>query len=305
MTYLTKKLDHYERTLPGEIMNKNLVKRASIALMALSLTSVIQAQTVVFEDNFNNGNLANSDTETGYWTSTPGGFTTFTEGSGTFQADAPSATSGSVNGDLAGILDSDLSFFTTAKTFSVRLDGDGINGVSSTANDIRKIVRFSVASSGTSLTASDIITLRIDAGKQISLASRNDYTGAGAVADAVGGGTMLLALQTLSDTANAITGFDLTLNATNFTLQMYQGSSFTATQIFTGSHLLTESSWDASGQAKALFRTTRQGGGTGVSMDLDVESFVVTAAAIPEPNSLWFLGCGFLFLARRVFRIRD
>jgi hypothetical protein len=272
-------------SLPITIMNK--LKILKLVAAAFLLGSTSQAQ-VIFQDNFNNGIIANSDTITGYWTNAPGAVWTHSESGGFFSGSTPTST-GTAHTEIYGAMDSSIGFFSQEKTYSVRLDADGLNGAAT-----GKTLRFSLMSGNQTFTADDSISLAILNSNVIRMgAAQNEGTATpSASPEALGN---LLALTTLTST-NPITGFDLTLNSTSYSLTMLQ--SGVATQTFSGNHNLSLANWGdgVNDVTRAAFRATRT---SGSAMSFDIDSYTVQTTAVPEPASVgtWsliFLGMAFL-----------
>jgi hypothetical protein len=263
----------------------------SVLLGLALLGQTIHAQTIVFQDNFDNGSVANSDTINNYWTTAGGAFTynEDTTGTGILNVNYPTGQlSANVNNEMFGLQSTSLNFFNQSLTYSARFDLTGSGGGSN-----QRALRFGVYSnsnaSGAYGLSNDAVIVYLDDSGQVRMGFRENAS----TADP----NNLLILQS-SGLAGTINGFDLTLNGTvgtgSYSLTLFSSSLPSVT--YTGSNIgLTSANWDT--DTLAGFRYTRQSVN---GMNVAMESFAVTSAAVPEPSTFMMIGFGFLVLVARV-----
>jgi hypothetical protein len=224
----------------------------------------------IFEDTFENNIVADSDSETGFWTA-------LTD-TGTFdgtvsEADGVLSLEQLGNKKYSGIrsaVDSRFDFLSQELTFSA--------DISQVESDKDARIRFYLTSMSDEITASgqDMFYFAFFGDNRFYSQVRND----GVVSSPTG-------TQPLSD---SLTRFELTLDSTDFDLTLYLSGGSTTN--FSGAHGITI--WDATGAAVTFDAT-----GWNSPATTTIDNFTV----IPEPATLGLFSFSTIgvILLRRVF----
>lgn len=261
------------------------------ALLA-ALSTGAAADTIKFQDNFNGSSIGSAWTVGALGNSTEsGGKLNLTSSSGWVQmGTTPSA---------------DLNFFANKLTFStsmaVTTDRAGTPDYSTT---------FFVVSSGNigssnwgiEANVDDAITLIVRSnvdGDAFYMYDKQNATGLPAIWG--GAGTPLVNSLKLYgvNTGYRVAGFDLTLDGTDYTLDLHWSNINSPTDItnvsYTGAHGLSAADWGNG--ASSIGLATYNGGS---QMTAAFDSVTVTQQdAVPEPAAFGLLGLGCLALLRR------
>ena len=278
------------------IMNRT--KNALLILSALAVVALMGLATsakagVVFQDDFNNGVVTDSDTVPGFWTANPNNLgtanNTFAEANSELSISITGG-SGSSGGNMrplasvASAVGNDFNFFNQPLTFS----GGGLS-FSGTAAGFNQLGNFDVIS-GDGIeyyTSTSGVQLRIGANNKVSLQVKTGFPN--------NGGTTLV--NSVSVGA-PVTGFDLALDATHYNLTIYTTSgAFDSSNnpLFAGVHGLTAAGWGSGGQSALALVAQRVSTTTTETAIFNVGSLDVTSS-IPEPASLALLGVGGLMM---------
>lgn len=231
---------------------------------------ISSAQVTVHVDTFENGSVTNSDAITGFWTLSVPTDATITESGGKLNMTAGSVTS--PNGVISPLIYSGapreaFNFFKRPLRFTgnVSISGTVLN---------QCFLRFSLTgATGSNYTVDDALVLLMKADNTVTLSTKQDRsnTSAESVNVLVNGVTV----------AGAITGFDLTLDAVNYTLVVYfQGGTGSAT--YTGAHGLVAAQWGIDGKSTLQFETVRASGGAtgaGQIVNATIDNFTISSLA--------------------------
>lgn len=277
-------------------MTPTHIHRPSAALVGvfaaalLALAPLSASATILFQDNFDNGTPANSDSVPDYWTLvTPNAASsgsTVTESGGTLSIALPgSNTTDTQTRTIRSHASAPaFNFFHQPLTFSVA----GFSVTNPQVGDVgagpgNSLFQFSLSptteSNPTSATATtDMVGLRIRASNRVELGfKQND------------GSTNVFASANLAHDftyTQAITGFSLTLDATSYSLVLTFADNSTSTSI-SGTHGLGLETWgsgDALGDSgiglvTQSFLSSNKANDTLVTLDS------LTVTAVPEPAS--------------------
>lgn len=259
-----------------------------------------QAATLIFEDQFssthasftNNQTFDSDSTNTGdvsgFWTAHLGNSTTIGSmagGSLTLSATTDAGSNPTVRPvtSVTSAVGSSFQFFSQDLIFAAT--GLAVGGT--TANSYDKVMRFGLISDGvSSFAAASGIVLDIGANNRVSLHSK-----AGAPQT---GGAALVNNALIS---GAVTGFELTLGATSYTLNILTGSGTTT---FTGNHGLTAAAWGNGGQNAMILEVQRaSNGAAAVGTTATMSISQLTVSAVPEPSALGLMTLGGMVVAMR------
>lgn len=278
---------------------------ASLAGSLLFGGAAAHANTVVFQDLFGNGSVVNSDSINNFWTSSTSNESTVTEAGGKLVLAAGGSTS-TVNQQVARVTSASTSntfnFFTQKLTFSVAV---GISSNTSAGWQVGN--RFVIESEAKpnygandalcvglqSRATGDAFVLAYKKNNSAMLPDMNDPS----VTFLVGSYN---SFATVAD--HHIIGFDLTLDATSYTLIVhFDGGVDSAT--YTGSHGINLSDWgngeSNGGQAALQMETIRVSDASlaGKNGASTWDSVTVTQVdPAPEPAALGFVAVGGLLL---------
>lgn len=224
----------------------------------------IAAQVPVFSDTFENGSATDSEAIAGFWTLSPGDHCSVAETGGKLLLNAGDATSPSgmlgVNIYSGNPVD-DFNFFRRKLRFSVDISL-GINGLD----------RFALkGQAGSHYVAPDALAVVIDQWNTVTLAAKENQANTSVE------GVSKLVNASMPST---VTGFELTLDATDYTLLIYyQGGSKT----YTGKHLLVASQWGTDGKTALQFEHIRgtSGSGAGTTSTTTLDNLLVVSYATP------------------------
>lgn len=211
------------------------VKRIRRWIICAMLPALCGWSGIVFQDTFENGSVADSDNETGFWSTTyASGSGSYVEANGTLSiiADRPAGASSSTYNTMASVVNSQLDFFSSPLTVSA----DITMGGTVAASDIE--TRFFIASSEQSAYSSmnDVFGLYLKGNNQMRIESKNN-----------GASNYLVRWQTLPATP---VGFEITLDAENFNVTVYLEGGGSAE--FSGTHGMTANDWDTVGSSLAV-----------------------------------------------------
>ncbi|MHB1157563.1 MAG: PEP-CTERM sorting domain-containing protein [Phycisphaerales bacterium] len=266
------------------------------------------ADTIVFQDNFGNDVPVNSDgvpaTGTGFWSVVPatpiaGGSVTESAGLVTLVAGGPSSTAGQVSAMLrSGAPTDDFNFFTQKLTFSAT-----VGVTTNTANYWDGLLRFVIESqSGTNYSANDALAVRLrrrSTGDEVLLAYKINNSAMSpdqnnaSVTFLVGAGGNGVVLS------HRVTGFELTLDATDYTLVIHQdGGAADAT--YTGTHGLLVGDWGtgAGNGGKSSLEIENLRGGTALAGTHFTSTWDNLTVTVPEPATVGLMTLGGLMMVR-------
>lgn len=266
-----------------------LVGVFTAALLALSPLSA--SATVLFQDNFNNGVVADSDSVTGFWNPVGSAVvgSSLAESGGNLVISLPGSNNSTAQNSTLRSHDGagpTFNFFTQQLTFtlsglSVTNPGVGDVGVSAS----NSILQFYISPSSTSpytnpSTTPDMVGVRIRANNRVELGFKQDDT----TTSNVFSGDSLAHNFTYADT---VTGFALTLDATHYSLLIFFDNVETPSTTVSGTHGLSEGAWGAGetigesgiGLVASSFISSGKANDTLVTLDS------LTVTAIPEPSS--------------------
>jgi hypothetical protein len=246
------------------------------AMLLLAACHAVR-QTPVFFDTFENGVVTNSEVITAFWTVGAPTNTAVAEAGGGLVVTAGGMTS--PNGTLAPLLRSgnpsaQFNFFQRRLRFASAI------GIGGTAPSNQCLMRFALTGSNAgNWSADDALAVRLQGDNRVSLSVKQDRANLSPE-----GGTLLINSANVGST---ITGFELTLDATNYTLVVTHagGSGSTA---FNGAHGLIAAQWGVDGASALQFEILRASGtGTGAGAGLDavgtVDNFTVARLGPPPP----------------------
>lgn len=282
---------------------------STVAALALVLSSVgtAVAGPIVFEDNFNNGNLADSDSATNVWQTYKSPYTspsTATESGGALTLFAGGNGSVSSTHQMAvqtKTLSSDFNFFTGAgKTYSVTL-GSAVTGYDHAASSVNETTmnQFSLSISSVATnayTANDAIQVGVrNAGggvDNIRLAYKINLNNSSVNQYLTGtvGGLGWVAV------AGHVTGYELTLSSSAWQLVVTHTGGL-GTTTYSGTHAISASDWGTNGDSIAELEMVRSGGGANKSATAVIDRFAVSE--VPEPASMGLMVVGGLLLMGR------
>lgn len=241
---------------------RNYLIIAIIVLGAGTMTG--QAQIPVFSDTFENGSVTNSEAVTGFWTPVIPSNCTISETGGKLMMTAGDAASG--NGVYSTYLYSttsdDFNFFKRKLCFSADVSLSGNYG-------LLRLALTGVA--GSNYSVEDALAVSFSIYNTVTLGVKQDR--ANTSPEAV---TALVNNITLPGLP---THFDLTLDATDYTLVVYYSGG---NQTFTGKHGLVAEQWGVDGKTSLQFSTTRGAGstaGAGITVTGMVDNFIVMSYA--------------------------
>lgn len=231
------------------------------------MADVIFAQIPVFQDTFENGVVANSDFTTKAWMITVPTSASITESGGKLNvvAGGPSSTGGVISPLLySGSPCDAYNFFKRKLRFTANI---AITGTVANQSYLRCAL---VGTSGSNYSVDDALVLLFKADNTVTLSVKQDRpnTSTESVNALVNGVNM----------GSTITGFDLTLDSQNYTLNViFQGGTGSAT--YTGKHGLVAAQWGIDGKSTVQFETVRASGGTsgaGQVVNASVDNFMIT-----------------------------
>lgn len=287
------------------------MKRSIKSAMVLGLVSLplaaAPAATIVFEDTFGNGSVANSDSVTNYWqtykspysspsavTEASGAITLFSGGSG--------STAGTHQMSIQSkAVSADLNFFTGAgKTYSVTL-GSSLTGYDHNTSAVNETTtntfNFSIASSVTNAyTANDAfqITVRNNSGVNDDIRVAYKVNASNTTVNQYLTGTV--PGYGYVNVAGRVTGYDLTLTATTWQLTVNHTGGLGVTT-YSGTHAIAIGDWGTNGDSIVELESVRGGGSAGKSTTVTIDR--LTVAEVPEPASMALMAIGGLLLMGR------
>lgn len=260
-------------------MNKKWIRLFVLGLIA----SGVARADAIFTDTFENGVVADSDTETGFWANSDKGNGTYdgiVESSGvwTISAGRSGGTVASYYQQQSGV-DSRFDFTSEALVFQASTTINGINGM----NPDEAAMRFMVTPSVGNLGANpDAIYLQYNQDNTGQLFVKNN-----------GSQTSMVAFDLGSDT---ITSFELTLSATGYELILHNTGA--SDYVNSGTYTVDPGDWASGGTVSLV--AFDQGSVAGAQVDVTFDDF--TVAPVPEPVTLGMFalsGAG-LIVVRRV-----
>lgn len=287
---------------PTSLFAKTL---ATACLSTALLTASASATVVLFEDNFSNDVVANSDAITGFWNPVNSSFGSATEDDGSLIVSLPGSDNTTVQTRTVRSHDSagpHFNFFAQELTFSVSglsvtnpgVGDVGINGGNSVFQFFLSPATESNPTSANGTT--DLIGVRIRANNRVELGFKQD---GGTTGDDNVFGSLYLE-HNVTYTA-PVTGFALTLNATSYSLFLTFDDINTPSTTITDTHGLTQGTWgtgETLGES-SIGLVTQSFISSGKANDtlVTLNSLTVTSP-IPEPSAAAaLLGLGALGLA--------
>lgn len=231
------------------------------------------AQTPIFFDTFENGAVTNGEVIPVFWTPSSPANTTVAETGGALVITAGGLAS--PNGTLAPHLRSgnpsaQFNFFHGPLRFAASV------AIGGTAPANQSLVRFALTgNNAANYSAEDVLAVRLQGDNRVSLSVKQDR--AAISPEAV---TLLINAAGVGST---VTGFELTLDATNYTLVVAHtgGAGSTA---FNGAHGLIAAQWGVDGASAFQFevvRATGAGAGAGLASVGTVDNFTVARLSSP------------------------
>ena len=236
--------------------------RKLATIFALGLIPVVAvAQFPIVGDNFDNGVVADGGAGDGYWRTFASVNSSVVEGGGKV-----TLSSGGTSADPyytilhTQSVSNDFDFFNKKLRFSADVSLSGSSTYSST-------MYFALSSvPGYAYDSDDFLSLALNTSNSVQLSRNQDKPRAVGI-NLINGATV----------GGSITRFELTLDATDYTLVVYfQGGS----QTFTGAHGLIGSRWGDNGKTGVLFQTFMQAaGGSAQTTVATVDNFEVLSYA--------------------------
>lgn len=233
------------------------------------------AQTPVFFDTFENGAVTNGEVIAAFWTPSAPANTTVAETGGTLviTAGGPASPNGTLAPHLrSGNPSAQFNFFRGQLRFAATV------GIAGTAPANQSLVRFALTgNNAANYSAEDVLAVRLQSDNRVSLSVKQDRA-----AVSPEGVTLLINAANVGST---ITGFGLTLDATNYALVVAHtgGAGSTA---FNGAHGLVAAQWGVDGASAFQFevvRATGAGAGAGLDSVGTVDNFTVARLAPAPP----------------------
>lgn len=252
---------------------RRLIKTAGLCALWIVTPDIVQSQTPLFQDQFENGVVANSDALTSCWTPSTDTYSTIIENNGklTLTAGDTSSYGGVIAPRISsGSSQHEYNFFRRQLRFSAHVTITG--NVASQSH-----LRFSLLGGASSAFAEeDVLSLILKADKTVSLSAKRDLPNS-----SVESATKLVNNVAMT---GAITGFALTLDAVNYSLVVtYQGNPGVAT--FSGQHGLSAARWGIDGKSAMQFETVRSSSsGAGQITTATIDDFIV---ANMEPSGVF------------------
>ncbi|MBI1369879.1 MAG: hypothetical protein GC162_14640 [Planctomycetes bacterium] len=264
-----------------------LLVAASVLAPFLTTLPAEGAIVTVLEDNFNNGIVANSDSNVGYWSqnlnSGPGDANSIAESGGILSMTVGD-NAGTNHSNFSGVViysgvTSDFNFFTHEITIAVRGISFTNNGTPTIGGAAERLRMMLLSDGINSNAANDAVVVSVDGAGKLTLGSKVN-----APTSASDGATIHKTF-----TGSGVTGFDLTIGPgtgtnINYTITVLGGSSGTAS----GSFVFDVSNWNGAGGNAALGFWTQEatitGGNQYFTTTLDsvkVTTIVPTPAALP------------------------
>lgn len=225
------------------------------------------AQIPVFSDTFENGSVTNSDTITNFWKLSIPTYCSIAESGGKLVLTAGS--NASPNGSLATNVctqttSDEYNFFKKPIRFTSDVSMTGQYGA----------LRFCLTSSTSNCsTGEDAIVLTLYSDNRVSLSVKQDRTN---IAPEV-----VTNLISNLNVGSTITGFDLTLNSTDYTLIVKYTSG---SRTLTGSHGLVAAQWGVDGKSAMQLEAVRFSAGAigaGITTVSTVDNLSVTSLETP------------------------
>ncbi len=229
------------------------------------------AQLTLFSDTFENGIVVDSETCTAFWiptTTTTVSSVVESGGKLTMTAGGPTSGNGSLGARLfSSPVKQDYNFFQRKLRFSTDVSITGQYG----------LFRFALtgSASGTTVTnyvAEDALVVTIDPYNNVKLAGKQDRS-----QTVVENVTKLVTMNP----GSTVTGFDLTLDATDYTF-VVRFTGGTGSQSFSGKHRLIAAQWGIDGKTAfqlETMRTSDSSTGAGVTAVTILDNFLVTSLA--------------------------
>jgi hypothetical protein len=274
--------------------------RKLLFLLLLTVSLGTASAALPFVDNFGNGQPANSDSTTGFWTLIPP--PPFTTSQIVEDVGVPGVTPTNLHLVAASQADlvqttasSDFNFFAQPLNFALSGLSFGVQGIGGTTA-AQEQFRFSVMSSGgqTPFAANSAVSLFIDAAGDVKFGYK--LTGNGNAED------FNTLLTTNVNAQGAVTGFSLTLSNTAYDLTLNGAGG---TSHFAGTIAgLTAASWIPGNGPSALALEAFRNNNTSDLVTVNVDQLAVTAVPEPSVHALLFVAVASA-LIRRAYRRRQ
>ncbi|MHB1158548.1 MAG: PEP-CTERM sorting domain-containing protein [Phycisphaerales bacterium] len=288
-------------------MRKEIIMTVAAGLLTGLVGATAQADPIVFQDNFGNGVPANSDgvpaTGTGFWTvvqanNGTGGSTSVDEnnlnpGKLTVTVTDAGTAAARPNVTLGSAVSPDFNFSTVKHTYSGTLALNTNGGAQNWNLVFRMMINKSVNSS---YTDSDAVTLEITGQGAVSFGWKNGLPNSQPFAKKP--------VNSVTPAIGTITGYALSLDATNYELTVYGsggtgGTSSTWTNTYASAGGLTH--WGNS--SLNLYLVENDGSGPPFAARTYTSTIdQVQVTAIPEPATLGLMALGGLLMLSRVGR---
>ena len=263
---------------------------AGLGLIGASMVSTTQAATIVFEDHFDNGSVANSDSVPGFWTTITESAST---GNGATEAGSLltlEATGVHPRTSVSSAVSNTFNFFTAPAPMVYTMTGLSLTGNAPSGN---QILRMGMLSDGPNRMGDSDDSFGIDLRNDGAVMIRSRINNAG-----------WFTYLDYKGTGATITGAELTLDATNYAVRIFT-STGTIDQntlnwsALAGPHGMAQADWGTGGTGdSALFLETQVTGGS-LSSIANVGDVTV---AVPEPATLGLLAVGMSLLVLRGYR---
>lgn len=246
-----------------------------VACHALLSAAWASAQTPIFFDTFENGAVTNGEVIPAFWTPSAPANTTVAETGGALviTAGGPASPNGTFAPHLrSGNPSAQFNFFRGQLRFAAAV------GIAGTAPANQSLVRFALTgNNAANYSAEDVLAVRLQGDNRVSLSVKQDRP-----AISPEGVTLLINAANVGST---ITGFELTLDATNYTLVVTHAGGAGSTA-FNGAHGLIAAQWGVDGASSFQFeivRATGAGAGAGLESVGTVDDFTVARMAPAPP----------------------
>ncbi|MHB1158224.1 MAG: PEP-CTERM sorting domain-containing protein [Phycisphaerales bacterium] len=250
-----------------------------IVASTMGVGGMALADTIVFQDTFNNGSVPNSDSVTGFWTAaTANGSIVESAGVLTSTASNPATNNPAVFLRSTAV-SNDFDFFANKLQFDLNFKIPGIGGTASTS---QQVFAFSLASeSNSAFGANDSISVTFNGVSNVKLTMKQNASSSGE--------NITLVPSTFVAGPAALKGFRLILDDTNYQLIVYKNDGSVLGN-YSGTHSLAVGNWGAAGDSAMVLFTQRADGTTSNDAWSKVEDLTVTI--IPEPATLGLLTLG-------------
>lgn len=239
------------------------------SLLVCLWMSPAHAQVPLYVDTFANGVVSNSDTITAFWSPITNTYSSYTETGGKLVCTAGGAGT-TYSGLLAPRIFSgeprdDFNFFKRKLRFSADV---GITGDVASESLLRFVLSVG---SGSPYYEEDGLAVLLTGDQKVTLSYKLDHS-----FFSIESGVKLV---NSVNVGSAITGFDLTLDATTYTL-VVRTAGGTGSTTFTGTHGIVGAQWCIDGKSTAQFETVRaSAAGVGQVTTSTVDNFLVTSYA--------------------------